>query len=176
MKNLERERKFQILSDSEEVIRYIKEKTVKTVLIFQMYLPNTEIETRVRMTTDIESGNTTYHVFTKHGDEDYNGTLSRIEEPNEISRDEFNNLTKGISYLKPIMKTRYILSKDIIVDEFDDLEERPVLLLEIEYPDAEARKINGAFLKDFEERFDIKEVTFDEEWKNSNIFNRINLL
>lgn len=177
-KTIERERKFLVGGNPQVFLDWLKNNYVRWELIFQVYLdtdPNNEV--RLRMCIDGATDATTYHKFTKKVIESNDENLDRIETDEIITKAEFDELTRGLKTYVPITKDRYWIDKNITFDVFtlDDYI-RDEVLLEVEYPDDDCITKNTAFLKMFSEKFPIKEVTHEKEWRNANIFNHINKL
>lgn len=174
---IERERKFLVGGNPQVFLQWLKDNYVKSELIFQVYLDtDPDNEVRLRMCIDGATDVTTYHKFTKKLMKE-GENLERVETDDIITHEEFDELTRGLKTYIPITKDRYWIDKNITFDVFtlDDYI-RDEVLLEVEYPDDDCITKNTAFLKMFSEKFPIKEVTHEKEWRNANIFNHINRL
>lgn len=163
---VEIERKF-IAIKNDELRSLIVNQLVSEKFIEQIYvLPNDLSEVRYRKV--LENNKTKYYRTLKEGD-----GLVREETEDSISETDYHSSTRNIKE-KPILKKRITLSINgfqLEVDFFINKELKGLVLIEIEFPSViEANLFNVDILKGFVE----KEVTEDKEYKNKNLWKRIN--
>lgn len=168
MEHKEIERKFLIRSSYE-----ITKTPIEELEIMQNYLAvNKEEEVRIRSMIDINEDNKySHHLDIKAGE-----GLIRDEFKKLISKETFYSLMKNIK-AKPIIKNRYLYEyKDYIIeiDVYLNKELKDLRIIEVEFKSLE--DANSFILPKWLFNLSVVEVTYNKDYKNANLWKKINNL